>query len=406
MPLQPLGNRQKFYEDFMSGCRKFFGAQGPACDSVEVDRISMSLLQPRGMVNYTDTGFKKIKCPPKMYKLIKDFYDENKGGEKKEQWFVGNTYTNHWDAPTYMVSFEDTRLRGAGDLLKRKLWNMARETMQEWTGQEVTECSLYGVRVYKEGALLSTHVDRLPLVSSAIINVDQDVDEPWPIEVIGHDGKAHNVTMEPGDMVLYESHSVLHGRPFPLKGRFYANVFIHFEPIGHSLRHHGIEPDDTDVNDKYKMALAAGQGGHENDANGMPSYILHNSEEERRWQASHPSGKRSDRSKPASFTTGSTEAHLAARDGDVNYLSQIAKNARHKLTLKDENGWQPLHEAARGGHVPAVKFLTEHGSDVNERTNHGVGGTALYWVEKKHGKDHPLARLLKEHGGVVIEPEL
>jgi prolyl 4-hydroxylase len=67
------------------------------------------------------------------------------------------------------------------------------------------------------------------------------------------------VTMVPGDLVLYESHSVLHGvsgyafrsvtmighfhallkhcrtfyqRPFPLKGRFMANVFVHFEPIG------------------------------------------------------------------------------------------------------------------------------------------------------------------------------
>jgi hypothetical protein len=59
--------------------------------------------------------------------------------------------------------------------------------------------------------VLATHVDRLPLVSSAIINVDQDLDEPWPLEVIGHDGKAHNVTMLPGDLVLYESHSVLHG---------------------------------------------------------------------------------------------------------------------------------------------------------------------------------------------------
>ena len=39
----------------------------------------------------------------------------------------------------------------------------------------------------------------------------QDVDEPWPLEVIGHDGKAYNVTMEPGDLVLYESHSIIHG---------------------------------------------------------------------------------------------------------------------------------------------------------------------------------------------------
>jgi len=28
----------------------------------------------------------------------------------------------------------------------------------------------------------------------AIINVAQDVDEPWPLEVYGHDGKATNVS--------------------------------------------------------------------------------------------------------------------------------------------------------------------------------------------------------------------
>ena len=64
------------------------------------------------------------------------------------------------------------------------------------------------------------------------VNVDQNVNEPWPLEVYGHDGYAVNITMEPGDMVLYESHSVIHGRPFPLNGSHYANVFVHFEPIG------------------------------------------------------------------------------------------------------------------------------------------------------------------------------
>ena len=52
--------------------------------------------------------------------------------------------------------------------------------VQEWTKQEkMKTSSLYGIRVYEEGAILAPHVDRLPLVSSAIINVDQDVDEPW-----------------------------------------------------------------------------------------------------------------------------------------------------------------------------------------------------------------------------------
>lgn len=78
-----------------------------------------------------------------------------------------------------MVSVENSRLRGGGNDLKSAIWNAARETIQEWTGEELTECSLYGIRVYTEGSVLAPHVDRLPLVSSAIINVAQDVDEPW-----------------------------------------------------------------------------------------------------------------------------------------------------------------------------------------------------------------------------------
>merc|ERR1712226_1735567 len=98
------------------------------------------------------------------------------------------------------------------------------------------------------GSVLATHVDRMPLVSSAIVNVAQDVDEPWPIEVIGHDGKAHNVTMEPGDMILYESHSILHGHPFPLQGRYVANIFVQFEPTA--------------------------KGNDNNNNNGLPPYIV------------------------------------------------------------------------------------------------------------------------------------
>ena len=81
------------------------------------------------------------------------------------------------------------------------------------------------------GSMLATHVDRDPLITSAIINIGQEVAEPWPLELYDHDGRAHNVTMQPGDMVLYESHSVLHGRPFPLNGTYFANIFVHFKPV-------------------------------------------------------------------------------------------------------------------------------------------------------------------------------
>jgi prolyl 4-hydroxylase len=49
--------------------------------------------------------------------------------------------------------------------------------------------SLYGIRVYTAGAILAPHVDRLPLVSSCIINVAQDVEEPWLLEVYDRHGK-------------------------------------------------------------------------------------------------------------------------------------------------------------------------------------------------------------------------
>lgn len=116
----------------------------------------------------------EIKAPPRVWKLIQDFWEKNKDQQTLENWGAGNTYTNNWQAPTYMVSVEDSKLRGGGRSLKKSIWEAARETISEWTGQELTESSLYGIRVYQEGAVLMSHVDRLPLVSSAIINVAQD----------------------------------------------------------------------------------------------------------------------------------------------------------------------------------------------------------------------------------------
>lgn len=148
--------------------------------------------------------------------MISDFWEANKEKESEETWGVGGIFVNYWDVPSTMVNVNNSTLVGGGKELKDEIWNISVDLISEWTGQELAGSSVYGIRVYKEGAILSPHVDRLPLISSAIINVDQDVDEPWPLEVIGHDGVARNITMEPGDMVLYESHSVLHGEFFGL----------------------------------------------------------------------------------------------------------------------------------------------------------------------------------------------
>lgn len=402
MPIQWLGNVQERYDNMIDGCKKRYPKPKGICEQTEADRVEMSFRQPKSMANYTDIGFKKLKTPPDVWKLITKFWEENKDNRSPENWPKGNTYVNHWDSPTYMVSVENTRLRGGGHALKQAIWDAARDTLQEWTGQELTQCSLYGIRVYTEGAMLSTHVDRLPLVSSAIVNVDQDLDEPWPIEVISHDGKAYNVTMEPGDMVLYESHSVLHGRPFPMKGRYYANVFIHFEPNGHSLRHEAkmASLEGKDVHAEYKKSVEKGIGGHEADHSGLPAYIVEGSEEEKKWRQRHPDNKRS--AKQRSNITGSTAAHQAAKNGDVEGLQEVIDTLGELVNKKDNNGWTPLHEGARSGHLEVVQLLIENGAEINEQTENGE--TPLYWAEKKHKRT--VMQFLRSLGAISLGPDL
>jgi hypothetical protein len=52
-----------------------------------------------------------------------------------------------------------------------------------------------------------------------------------PPDIYGDDRCAYNLSREPGGIVLHESHSFIHGHPFPLKGHFFANMFIHFQPL-------------------------------------------------------------------------------------------------------------------------------------------------------------------------------
>jgi len=405
MVVQPLGDRQKAYDDFIKSCVDAFGRKGQRCIDTERDRVDMSLRQPQSMQNYTAIGYKKIRAPESLWKLIKTFWENNHDKAKTENWGTGNTYTNNWESPSAMVSVEDSSLRGGGYKLKQQLWNAAKDIISQWTGQEVTQCSLYGIRIYHKDSILSTHVDRLPLVSSAIINVAQDLDEPWPLEVVGHDGKAKNVTMEPGDMVLYESHSVLHGRPFPLKGRYMANIFIHFEPTGHSMRHNAkiAELGDGGVDERYREATARGISGHENDNTGLPPYLIPGTPEEVHWRQAHPSGAK--RQQTSTFTTGSTPAHTAAQQGRVATLEDEIKKKKEVVNARDKNGWTPLHEGARGGHLDVVKLLIDNGADMDAKT-HGSGGTPLWWAKQNLEEDHPVIEFLEGLGALEVGPEL
>jgi hypothetical protein len=47
MRVQPLGDRQQFYDDFIQGCVDFYGNRGFTCLANEVERIAMDVRQPK-----------------------------------------------------------------------------------------------------------------------------------------------------------------------------------------------------------------------------------------------------------------------------------------------------------------------------------------------------------------------
>jgi len=233
-------DRLDYYKNhFLKGCRDAFGEE--SCRRSEDERIEMSKRQPATMKNMTKgLGFHKMKLPPELFARILEFWHQNQHQASQEGWPAGSTYLNHWESMPWALPVDNITLLGGGYELTQLIWDGLLQIISEWTGQELQHASMYGIRIYRTNAVLATHVDRNPLISSAIINVAQDIVEPWPLEVIGHDGFAYNVTMEPGDLVLYESHSILHGRPFPLQGKFMANLFVHFEPISPDAKLHDL----------------------------------------------------------------------------------------------------------------------------------------------------------------------
>ena len=55
MVLQPLGDKQSFYKDFLQECEEAFGKKGKRCVQTELDRIAMTLRQPQSMQNYVSS---------------------------------------------------------------------------------------------------------------------------------------------------------------------------------------------------------------------------------------------------------------------------------------------------------------------------------------------------------------
>jgi len=140
----------------------------------------------------------------------------------------------------------------------------------------------------------------------------------------------------------------------------------------------------------------------------FPPYLVPDSPETSRWAANNPGGWHKTVPSAPIQQVASPEGHFAAATGDLDLLAKVAKKDRKALKKADQNGWQPIHEAARAGHVDAIKYLVEkHGADFNARTGKdGKGMSVLNLAMEHHEEGHPVISFLRSVGAKDYAQEL
>lgn len=184
---------------------------------------------------FTELGFEKTKIPPHLYHLILKEYEILRkhlvhhepcleGVINCQKIFEkdGKCYTAE-NSQIFIMNLSP----GVLEMLKVGLQPMA----EKWANVKLEHTATYGIRRYTNGSWLISHIDRFTThVISAILNIGQNVDKDWELHILDNQGHPHQVVLEPGDMVWYESARLLHGRPDKFVGEYFDNLFIHYKP--------------------------------------------------------------------------------------------------------------------------------------------------------------------------------
>jgi prolyl 4-hydroxylase len=84
-------DRQEIYHTYMEGCYQRYGKE--ICEDNEQARLEMNYRQPQSVYNFTSGGFRKVKTPPTVFKILKDFWENNRDRMEEEEWYEGNIHT-------------------------------------------------------------------------------------------------------------------------------------------------------------------------------------------------------------------------------------------------------------------------------------------------------------------------
>ena len=184
--------------------------------------------QPQLVKPFTSRGFQVRKLPENLFKYLLSIVNMTSASPEIciES---GHINCDHMDSrpKVEMLTVNHTLI------INSEVGEYLKETAENWSKVPLELTSIYGVRKYRRGATLALHVDKLSThVVSAIINVGQELDQDrdWALDILDNSGGVHQVILSEGQMVLYESARLPHGRTRPLHEDHYSNIFVHFRP--------------------------------------------------------------------------------------------------------------------------------------------------------------------------------
>jgi len=192
----------------------------------EDTRVNEMRRSKRIQRKFTPVGFQKGMVPKNVMGAIYAYFYNNLRSAVKEEWGGKGIFVNWWEVDPLMVTLPPA--------LKNTWHSSLLPVLERWVDEKLEATDLYGIRIYQDGAILTSHVDREETHAvSVIINVDQnDMRNDWLLEIFDVDYNVHEVPIAPGEMIYYESAKCLHGRPKALEGKNFSNVFVHYRPTG------------------------------------------------------------------------------------------------------------------------------------------------------------------------------
>ena len=181
--------------------------------------------------HFTKTGFKRMTLPLPLHESMQRWLEANKHRTHPEfsQPVFGFNCNTGYDNDDWVIPYHARTAEEKANFAAVEEW--IRSQLAAWTGQDVNErTSIYGARQYHRGSVCGMHTDAMKTRAfSAIYQLDQQgMDQPWGLDYVTHEGKEGSAMMLPGEVMLYESASGLHGRKTPLQGDEFTNIFYHF----------------------------------------------------------------------------------------------------------------------------------------------------------------------------------